>query len=57
MWAQSVIDYSGISVSTAARDITYSVKNWFRSDPQAGWLLIAGMVLLVFFLRRKRRRY
>lgn len=57
MWAQSVIDYSGISVSTAARDIMFSVKNWFRTDPQAAWLLIGGLVLLFFFLRRKRRLY
>jgi hypothetical protein len=55
--AQSIIDYGGISVGTAARDAGYSIKSWYRGNPTTAWMLIAGMVLLVFFLRKKRRRY
>jgi hypothetical protein len=57
LFAQSVIDYAGISVRTAFRDAFYSAKSWFRSDQQTAWMLVVGMVLLVFFLRRKRRHY
>ena len=57
LFAQSVIDYAGISVSTAARDAFYSAQSWFRSDQQAAWGIVIGMLLLVFFLRKKRRRY
>jgi hypothetical protein len=57
MFAQSIIDYSGISVSTAARDAWYSIISWYRGDRQTAWLIAAGMIVLVFFLRKKRRRY
>lgn len=57
MFAQSLIDYSGISVSTAVHDAWYSITSWYRGDPQTAWLIAAGMIVLVFFLRKKRRRY
>jgi hypothetical protein len=55
--AQSVIDYAGISVSTAARDAWYSIESWYRGDRQTVWLIAAGMVVLMFALRKRRRRY
>jgi hypothetical protein len=57
MFAQSVVDYSGISVSTAMRDAWYSILSWYRGDPTTFWLMAAGGIVLVFFLRKTRRRY
>ena len=51
LFAQSVIDYAGISLRTAFRDAFYSAQSWFRSEPLTAYLMLGGMVLLVFFLR------
>jgi len=58
VFAQSIAEYGAIGAATeAAHQAWYAIVSWFRGNQNTAWLVVAGMVVLLFALRKKRRRY
>jgi hypothetical protein len=54
MFAQSVVEYGALaSAKSNLQAVGYTIREWFAQAGPGTWIVIGGVVVLVFWMKRR----